>query len=1213
MRTPLRHIALLSAILLTSSSARGQTLRVSFDAGLKAEKAAGRAEPWVSESVELVPGKFGKAAHIGGRGQLIYAGEQNLLAARGTIACWCRIPERPGPLDVQRILFVQSKERGYWTYLAALEWQEGAFRAMVFDFYHGHGPHDATALPAFRAGQWHHVALAWDQAHGVKFFLDGKPAGSTWGQQAWWERPTPHAIHLSYPGADYDELCVYPQALTDQEIAQLAQSNQTQVPDRAESWDEAARTRLVSSLGVVGLEHLPTIDAARQASKPQAVIRQARVLKILDDRIPSWKVMDGRMNLFWPEWRAPVLGDVDFSGSELHVEFAPEQALSHLLLRGLVGGCQVFGERDGHVSRATTTSVPTGLHFLAADKLPPRITGLRIPRREGMKLQEIVPLAVTAATDSGVTRIRTPLTGTLALDSLGPLAADIRTRTLPSERLVLGQAIDAPAKRHHVAPLTRLHLLTEPAAEVVPLDAVEVRLAFSAAWKEDIWWLRVQDPVNPRRDLMHIPLRIRNPAPGEEVVVDIVLDFWDIMLDSGNRLWVEVMPTQEVHIATGEKSGSALSLVPGDRARVLKEFGHTQSQLAFGYWQLGSEVSGGGADPKRPGFALLGNITHNLELKLTLEWVRRHIPDQPLVNNLWRVIYEASTRAPVKPRLQPAGAPEWALWGRELLERFRSMSHHWADVQGPDGQVGGGWNDDTDFPGVFLCLPLLGDQKTQQMFTRIFDGIDKTGYLDQGIARGPIDALHATDFLSWRAHLMLFDYGEPRHVERALDLTRALQRWTRVDAKGHRHFLANIYSEDGPEHQPASEIGSAGLVSATGGKEDSTTSRNFLRDPIFCAWYSRNPTVLKFVREVAETDYARAAAGAKLGAYEFYPFFSYYRLFGDNKFLNEPKVVLHDRWNLPIWRRYVENLPNGKQIDDQLLKAARVKTASEEHLTTGYLISRDRKFLVDAMREACERLEGGWQFRGGAALGANDHFYVPGQAALSQMYLGSALTWLRPASILPPIAVSWEGLDAEVAAIVLEASPLKLRLAAYNFTDRPRKVRMRVWELAAGKYQLKEGLDANQDDQIDGSPATRDLSLQRSSTIELELPAQKVHIVELHQVQAQPRPELLADLAIGEGDIFYDKASDRLKVVVHNLGAAAAENVTVRFETPDGRLLGERTIARLEAPIDLKPKTVTVWLPQPTLHPVDRIVVRIDPAGRVDEITRANNVGAWVR
>src|SRR5947199_10876445 len=101
-----------------SSGVTAQTFRVSFDTGLKADRAVGRAEPWVSRNVELVAGRFGKAAQIGPGGQLIYAAEQHFQAGRGTLACWCRVPERPGPLDVQRLVFVQSKERGYWTYLA---------------------------------------------------------------------------------------------------------------------------------------------------------------------------------------------------------------------------------------------------------------------------------------------------------------------------------------------------------------------------------------------------------------------------------------------------------------------------------------------------------------------------------------------------------------------------------------------------------------------------------------------------------------------------------------------------------------------------------------------------------------------------------------------------------------------------------------------------------------------------------------------------------------------------------------------------------------------------------------------------------------------------------------------------------------------------------------------------------------------------------------
>lgn len=1208
-RTLRLSLGLAAALLcFCAGRAASQTFRVSFDTGLKADRSVGRAEPWVCRNVELVPGRFGKAAQIGPRGQLIYAAEQNFQAGRGTLACWCRIPERPGPLDVQRIVFVQSKERGYWTYLATLEWQESVFRAMAFDFYHGHGWHDPAGLPALTAGAWHHVALAWDQAEGTKFFLDGKPIGSTWGKQAWWERPTPHAIHLSWPGAAYDELCVYDQVLSDDEVAALAKDNRFEFPRKAEGPGGAAAARLLKSVGTVGPQHLPAVGGGAQPT----VIRQARVRQILDDKIPAWKVMDGRMNLFWPEWRAPVLGDVDFSGSELSVALEPGQKLTHLLLRGLVGGCRVFGEREGgYVGREPIIQVPPGMHFLAAGRLPAGLTGLRLPRHEGMKLQEIGLFEVGPGTSKRPPgAIVTPLTGAVEPDALKQLAVEIRTRTLPHERTVLGRAAMPANHSFPVLPLARAHFVTEPVTEALPLDAVELKLRFSAPWKEDVWWVRVQDPVNPRRDLLNVPVRVINPVPGQPATFHVVLDFWDIMLDPQSRLWVELLPEQGLTLLPGE--ASQVALWPGERAKVLTEFAHTQGQLAYSYWQLGSEAYGtAGSDPNAPGFALLGSITHNRELKLTLEWIRRHVPDHRLASNLWAVTHGKRVRAPVKPRLQPPGAPEWAVWGRELLERFRHMAHHWADRQGPDGQIGGGWNDDTDFPGVFACLPLLGDDRTQRMFVRIFDGIERTGYLRHGVSRGPADALHATDFLSWRAHLMLFDYGQPRHVERALRLTQELDRWTKVDGKGHRRFVSTYFSEDGPGWRPRTEIDSAGLVQEIDPDGEGGASCNFLRDPLFCAWYSRNPAVLKFVREMAEGDYARVAATKKAGPYESYPFYSYFSLFGEARFVDDPVgPLLRDRWSLPIWRRFAERLPDGKRLDATLLAQAKAATATDEQLTTGYVITRDPAYLVRALRDACEELEGGWQFRGGEAGGANDHFHVPGQAALSQMYLGSALTWLRPASIVPPLAVSWQGLDAEVAACVRAATPQALRVAAYNFAEKPRKVRMRIWELSPGQYRLHQGA-ADRDEQFDGTPAVRDLALVRGSFVDLELPPRKVHVIELKQLQARPRPEFLPDLAVGDGDIYYDKATDRLKVVVHNIGAAAAKDVSVRFEDPAGNLLLQRTIAQLDAPLDLQPKTAVVWMPQPLLHPVERIVVRIDPDGRVEEITRENNAITW--
>jgi hypothetical protein len=287
---------------------------------------------------------------------------------------------------------------------------------------------------------------------------------------------------------------------------------------------------------------------------------------------------------------------------------------------------------------------------------------------------------------------------------------------------------------------------------------------------------------------------------------------------------------------------------------------------------------------------------------------------------------------------------------------------------------------------------------------------------------------------------------------------------------------------------------------------------------------------------------------------------------------------------------------------------------AKEPLSDYLLTDADKAKAQKGIRAACETLEGGWQFRGGEARGANDHFTVPGQTELSRLFLGYGMTWLRPATMMiPPIAVSWDGLDDQVAALVLESSSKRLRVAIYSFDDKPRQVNMRVWRLAAGNYRLQSGTDDDGNNMIDKKAAARDLDLVRSSPVSLELPPQKVLLVELDQLKPRPRSELLPDLAVGAGDVFYDKATDRLKVIVHNIGAAAAKNVTVRFEDAAGKLLAKRVIPTLAAPLDLEPKTAIVWMPQPLILPIGQIVVHVDAENAIEEISEENNRVVWER
>ncbi len=95
--------------------------------------------------------------------------------------------------------------------------------------------------------------------------------------------------------------------------------------------------------------------------------------------------------------------------------------------------------------------------------------------------------------------------------------------------------------------------------------------------------------------------------------------------------------------------------------------------------------------------------------------------------------------------------------------------------QNPDGQFGGGWNDDNDMLASKLDLFLDGSRIAHEMRNRLYEGFDATGYIEDGYCRiAPMDRLHVDDLLHDRYRDLLYVTGDPAKFRRAL---RTAWRW----------------------------------------------------------------------------------------------------------------------------------------------------------------------------------------------------------------------------------------------------------------------------------------------------------------------------------------------------------------------------------------------------------------------------------------------------
>ena len=328
----------------------GLLFHASFDKSRRADTAIGSDIPRMAtyarqnrtaEGGKHVAGVFGKA--LTGRGGRLGSGDYdalgNFLAERGTVAVHVRQTGMHYGFEVIRLHTVDPY---YWHMYLRLSNKNNSLSA----WFPNEVYRPAVIHPGKQAklgeGEWHHIAVAWDQAYGIRYYFDGKEMASNWGKAAWTSRgvdPDRLAIWHSDDVA-YDELYVFDRPLTARQIKMLASKNVT--PKSSDftpiQFDPARRKNRLRELSWQRPD--PEMPVARLGAEGLGAnaVKQVAPLQARTVKKEGNAAFDGKLGNGWP----PLYNYRYAKGNGLHVELG--EPFDFVTIEGYFKGI-VYGER----------------------------------------------------------------------------------------------------------------------------------------------------------------------------------------------------------------------------------------------------------------------------------------------------------------------------------------------------------------------------------------------------------------------------------------------------------------------------------------------------------------------------------------------------------------------------------------------------------------------------------------------------------------------------------------------------------------------------------------------------------------------------------------------------------------------------------------------------------------------------------------------------
>lgn len=1229
--------------------------------------AGGDPRPNFVRDVRVIPdGARGPGFECANSQLMSYWAPGNIYAERGTLAFSWRSRYAVGPTAFP-IFRVGYADHSSWDMVwLRIDYNgRGGFDAFVTDASLSR-IRVSYEMPSFpKPSEWVHLALAWDETRGIRFYVNGRLAAKKDERAVLYaglDQFGPHSRTISpmqvqsdynfVRGGDLDELRVYDRMLSDENVAALARGETPrEIPSAARDLGGVVwRDEWWLRYGWNRAGDAPPYLASAQTSARKVEIHDAFDLKRW-----WWKGTDGIRETTWPGVynRSRLKGRDDYfqlpdwdcySLSGKAVTFTmPDEPWNHLEISGAAWGRMSLEGARGRVLFERPKGQEKTFHRLASTLRGSKIKFENVEQEQPigeLSAYNVAPGAEPRGTskldytlsaeggpeDESLADVRKFIKGRYTEDERGEVvavadAAGVAGRQTASGARAEGSRMKGKLPLVHVLiPAARWRGMNDGLDGIrLELPPLQVKPTHGNLFPLNV---QVKDPLWPHRNLFDFSFSVK---PGEART--LWLDTRDRILPEGRALYL-TLAGAGADFRAAALEGARVRLVFKPRAEAAKEHEADRfTQARDSYAMLVEEHS------NSPRFNLYNRFAADVNDLLRVN------PNHRQGQVYWYDIDRSHPKPPFTQPAPPSGVPLWAFRQVEQLRHLKRFVLWYIEHrQIENGELGGGLSDDGDLTNWWPGLALMGGEplKVKASLLRHMEAFYAQGLFTDGLSTIQTDELHSyEEGIQVLGQTLLLDYGDPKQLERAMETSRALLKLTGVNRAGHRHIRSSYFS---------------GTRMATEEPWGWSKPHSILvfHPALMLVRYNGNPEMRRVVAELADGFLAHRKKGDDgrfriNGAIRFeddadtpwargsiLPFmWGAYRVTGDEKYL-QPFMdegsrslsnVTTNGLDLPgvrgEWEREVvasaqpdtaEQRTDAPPSNSGGSNSGRLPVRPPPNYTAAHLAwqaTGDKRYLETLYASQIEAsvLREFMNTEGSMWI---DRVEVP-NGELQRARLGGVA--LTRNAIYPGHAVSWSfrapANEESVAILVPEAKPDSLKIVVHNLSGESVWADMTAWDLEPGLWEITQGLDADGDDRADGDTLTVKAELERGASVPLIFTPRITTVLTLKLVKPAPPYWWRPDLGIGRDDISV--RGRKVTVTVHSLGAQDTRPTTLALVDSRGQTLATAAVPALKAPADLLPKRVTVTLDVPSGTRLEGASVVLDPETSMKEITRVNN------